>query len=474
MSSSSDYLLDSVISEALELPSSLRQEYVRKALQAQPSLISVAMDLLNGMENMPNSFLDKLPVVPDAGSLFEGFQESTDTALKPGDKFKSFEILKLLDEGGMGKVYLAEQKTERIKRKVAIKVVHGDLATTEVLKRFKHEQKILSELQHANIATLFDADVTEQGTPYLVMEYIEGKHIDVHCDAKSLSIKERLKLFKTVCDAVQYAQDNLIVHRDLKPSNILITKKGRDVKLLDFGIAKLKDTAQEILKSEHKGPTVNGAATKGAATNSFTPNGSVANGFDKNDQLNGVAKHTNITNINAPYTPAYAAPEQFAGEPVNAATDVYSLGVILFKLLTGLLPQKGEEQTAEEDQESTSGKTTTNQLKPSRQLTRYKTEEDKTKKEEASRVRGNKNLTHLKRELSGDLDAIVIKALEEKGKDRYASAGELGRDIQRYLDRRPIQARPQTLRYRSAKFVRRYHRTAIAALIGFLVLIGGI
>ena len=443
MSTSPDHILDAALTEALKLPESMRKDFLRKELADHPEILDKALRLIDGLQNSPPTyFLGDPPAFEDMDQFMAGFDiAEPEPVFKAGDKIKSFEITKALGEGGMGEIYRGKQIFGRIKRDVAIKVVRSAIGTEEVRKRFRHEQQILASLQHPNIATLYDLDVTQDGMPFLAMEYIKGKHIDEHCNDNKMSVEDRLRLFKMVCDAVQYAQDNLIVHRDLKPSNILVTKDGTP-KLLDFGIAKLRDDANETYE-----PAVNGHSTNG--------------------HVNGQATQTQITQFRAPFTPAYAAPEQVYNMPVNAATDVYALGVILFELLTSLRPKRL-------DASKTTTSSTTTHKRPSRQLTRLVEESDQTKSDEVCEQRGVRKLTDLKRKLSGDLDTIILKALQEDSADRYRSAGELGRDIQRFLDRRPIQAKEHTLAYRSSKFIHRYYRTAIAAAIALVILIGGV
>ena len=232
--------------------------------------------------------------------LREALVSNLAPTLQPGQNFESYRIVRLIAEGGMGEVYLAED--EELKRKVAIKLIKGH-ATKEILRRFQTERQILANLQHPNIAQLYEAGATFDGLPFFVMEYVEGKPIDEFIRDKELSLEQRLKLFRAVCSAVSYAHQNLVIHRDIKPGNVFVTKAG-EVKLLDFGIAKL---LQE-------------------------------------EDAEGEATATMFRAL----TPRYASPEQVKGNPITTASDVYSLGVLFYELLTGQRPYELKHRTAEE------------------------------------------------------------------------------------------------------------------------------
>jgi len=221
-------------------------------------------------------------------------------ANRVGRRIGAYSIVEEIGHGGMGEVYRATRADGQFEKQVAIKVVRGGFDTKSVLERFRHERQILASLDHSNIARLLDGGTTEEGIPYLVMELIEGIPIDVYCDANNLNVNERLKLFLQVCAAVQYAHQRLVIHRDIKPGNILVTKEGVP-KLLDFGIAKILDPAA-----------------------------------------------SSETTLAAPMTPEYASPEQIRGEPITTASDVYSLGVVLYQLLTSRSPYPRKTQAAHE------------------------------------------------------------------------------------------------------------------------------
>ena len=301
----------------------------------------------------------------------------------------------------MGTVYRAERDDDQFRQQVAIKVVRGGLPDEFSIQRFKAERQILANLDHANIARLLDGGATEDGRPYVVMEYVQGKPIDAYAEARQLPVRERLQLFRTVCAAVAYAHQRLVIHRDIKPANILVTESG-EPKLLDFGIAKILDPEQE------GDPTVT------------------------------------LVRL---MTPEYASPEQVRGEPVTTATDVYSLGVVLYGLLTGQRPYRATSRTPHEIAEAVLN----------------------TEPEKPSAVADPK----LRRRFEGDLDNIVLKALRKEPERRYASVEQLSEDIRRHLEGLPVSARPDTLRYRSGKFVRRHKAPVIAAGVAMLALLGG-
>jgi len=315
-------------------------------------------------------------------------------------------VLRTLGEGGMGEVYLAERADAEFEQKVAIKVVHGGAVGRAVQSRLKVERQILAQLDHPNIAHLLDGGTLPDETSYIVMEYVDGVPIDGYCDAHRLDVAARLKLFQTVCAAVHYAHQNLIVHRDLKPSNILVTSQGVP-KLLDFGIAKLLDDRQA-----------------------------------RHHTL--AATHADIRIM----TPEHASPEQVRGQSVTTASDVYVLGVLLYKLLAGIGPFVISSMRLTDIERAICEK---DPPLPS----------DAVSGDESASARGiaearNSTPGRLRRTLEGDLDNIVCMAMRKEPERRYGSAQQLAGDIQRYLDGKPVLARSDTLSYRSAKFIRRH------------------
>ncbi|MEL7361459.1 MAG: serine/threonine-protein kinase, partial [Bacteroidota bacterium] len=331
-----------------------------------------------------------------------------------------YRLVRELGRGGMGTVWLAERAVDdanaQFEQQVALKLLPGP-PSSEQIRRFLAERQVLARLQHRHIARLLDGGVTERGRPYFALEVVDGQPITTYCDQHDLDIEARLQLFLQVCDAVQYAHQNLVVHRDLKPSNILVTTNAEgqpSAKLLDFGIAKLLDGPRPSL----------GAVTQTGQRM---------------------------------MTPAYAAPEQVRGEAVTTATDVYALGVVLYELLAGqrpyevtnLIPSQVERLICE-----------TMPARPSTVVLDADTETPRA----ASR-RGR---------LTGDLDVIVMKALRKEPEARYDSAAQLRDDLARHLAALPISARPSTVGYRVRSFVRRHRLGVGAAALVVLALVLGL
>ena len=343
-----------------------------------------------------------------------------------GQTIGAYTLVSLLGQGGMSSVWLAARSDGRFERQAAVKFLSIALAGGGCAERFKREGSILGRLAHPHIAELLDAGVSQEGQPYLVLEHVEGEHIDQYCGQHRLDVEARVRLFLDVLAAVAHAHANLIVHRDLKPSNVLVRNDGQ-VKLLDFGIAKLL---------EEEGQP--GAATM------------------LTQQAGGAL------------TPAYAAPEQVTGAPVTTATDVYALGVLLYLLLTGQHPAgPGPHSTA--DLVNAIVDTEPPRLSDVVAPTTANAEDAITNA--ASRATTPDKLQRL---LSGDLDTIAAKALKKNPQERYSSVSAFADDLRRYLRHEPISARPDTLRYRTAKFVRR-NRTAVAlATLALLATIAGL
>ncbi len=315
-----------------------------------------------------------------------------------GARFGPWRVIREIGRGGMGTVYLATRDDEQFQQQAAIKLVKYGLDTAELLDRFRRERQILANLDHPYIARLIDGGSTPQGRPFFVMEYVEGQTIDAWLRDRSPSVEERCSLFLKVCEAVAYAHRNLVVHRDLKPGNILITADGSP-KLLDFGVAKL-----------------------------------LAPDTDPNLTATALADR--------PLTPEYASPEQVLGKPVTTATDVYSLGAVLYELLTGSKAHRISSSSAVEVERAVCLAPMT---RPSHAL--------------AQTLPG---AARLRRQLAGDLDTIVLMAMRKEPERRYSSVDEFAADIRRYLEGLPVAARKDSLRYRAGKFTRR-HRLALGA-----------
>ena len=321
------------------------------------------------------------------------------------ERLGKYRLVRKIGAGGMSRVFLAEREGDEFHQKVAVKLLRAvGLGLDEGGARFRAERQILASLEHPSIARVFDGGTTEAGLPYLVMEYVDGRPITTVCRERGLALGQRLELFERVCDAVAFAHSHLVVHRDLKPSNILVTEDLR-VKLLDFGIAKLLDPTSIQLQD-------------------------------------APLTRTGLFLL----TPEYAAPEQLRGEAVTTATDVYALGVLLYELLTTRRPRLHEPGPAD------TGSFAHAAGEPSKPSTVVAT----------GRTADGGETTIRSRDLAGDLDTIVLKALREEPEDRYRSVDDLEDDLRRYRQGRPIEARPATLRYRVRKFVAR-NRLGVAA-----------
>ncbi len=349
-----------------------------------------------------------------------------------GQEVGIYKIVGELGFGGMGAVYLAERSDGKFSQRVAVKMLKREFNVEKIRRNFKREKEILAKLNHPNIATLLDAGTTADGVPYLVMEYIEGVPIDNFCENNNLSLNLRLKLFNKVCDAVQFAHRNLIIHRDLKPSNILVTEKG-EPKLLDFGIS-------QLLGAE-----------------------------DLTDK-------TAITIFGA-MTPEYASPEQIKGETVTTATDIYSLGVVLYKILTNSHPFDLKGKTTGEVLKTISEN---EPIMPSkseplavagglRRRSELVAENSDNKHQPPATVGGSD-----RSKLKGDIDTIILKSLRKEPERRYDTVEQFAADIWRFIDGLPVLARRATVSYRASKFFRRNKLAAIAGTIVFLSLITGI
>jgi serine/threonine protein kinase/TolB-like protein/Flp pilus assembly protein TadD len=345
-----------------------------------------------------------------------------------GRRVGAYKLIREIGRGGMGTVYLASRADELFNKLVAVKLINRGMDTESILRRFENERRILAALEHPSIARLLDGGTTEDGLPYFVMEYFEGQPLYQYCDTHQLSVDERLRLFEKICSAVQYAHRQLIVHRDLKPKNILVTADGTP-KLLDFGIAK-------FLRPELASHTIDPTAPAVRLM-----------------------------------TPEYASPEQVRGEPITAASDIYSLGVLLYGLLTGHRPYVLKSRFPHElsrvicEEEPTA---------PSAIVSRVEPADDPEAADSTpitpqwvSKAR-HASPEQLRRRLRGDLDNIVLKAMNKAPPARYASAEELSEDIRRHLEGRPIIARQPATSYRVAKWVQRQRTAVIAAALALL------
>jgi serine/threonine protein kinase/tetratricopeptide (TPR) repeat protein len=378
-------ILSPYLDEALDIAADRRPAWLA-SLEVRDA--ALATDL--------RAMLAEHDVVHQAGFMDGAVLDSrvTHTPSLAGQVLGAYQLVSLIGQGGSGSVWLAERCDGRFEGRAAVKLLNVSLITRTGEERFKREGTFLARLRHPRIAHLIDAGVSKTGQPYIVLEHVDGQSIDDYCTQRSLGIEARLRLFLNVLEAVAHAHANLIVHRDIKPANVLVSVKG-DVKLLDFGIAKLVE------------PGTYGDAVDSAESSAVS------------------------REVKRAMTPHFAAPEQLAGGPVTTATDVYALGVLLYILLSGHHPAG----------ESASSPAT---------LLRAIVETEPARVSDAIEPRGRR------RTLRGDLDAIVAKALKKNPFERYATVTALADDIGRYLRHEPISVRPHTLRYRTAKFVRRH------------------
>ena len=402
--------VDRIFAEALDRPPTERPAFLDAVCAGDPALRQ-GVERLLAADARSSGILERPP-----GERLRLALEDREE----GGSLGPYRLLRRIGGGGMGAVYLARREDDQYRRDVAIKVLRSGLESSEALHRFLAERQILARLEHPNIARLYDGGRTEDGRPYLVMELVDGLPVDEYCDRHRLTVDRRLDLIQKICAAVQYAHQNLLVHRDLKPGNILVTPKG-EPKLLDFGIAKR-------LAPEHDSTL--------------------------QETRTGVRL----------LTPSYASPEQVRGDAITTASDVYSLGVILYELLAGRRPYQ---LPADRPYEIERAICEQEPERPSLALFRP----ERPSADEIAGSRRTRPVT-LDRRLRGDLDNIVLMALRKEPQRRYGSVAQLSRDLERHLQDLPVAARPDTLRYRTQKLLRR-HRTAAAAAAAVVVLVAG-
>lgn len=404
-----------LFSEAMELPADKRAAFLANACGGDEELRAEAQSLLDS-HRTTGSFLKtvntklKAAALSIPGASADAERDDESARKRIGKRIGAYRLVDLIGSGGMGDVYKAVRDDAEYRAEVAIKLVRTDVHGSLVAERFKTERQILASLEHRNIARLFDGGTTDDGLPYVVMELVTGRPIDRYCDEHRLSIRDRIALFLQVCAAVSYAHQRLIVHRDLKPTNILVTADG-SVKLLDFGIAKILDRSP-------------------------------------------IGADNDLTEASVRLmTPAFSSPEQFRGDPITTATDIYTLGLILYELLSGYraFQAMGRSQTS-----IAAAILETDPEKPSARV--------RTVDADTEAVSGLRSETpqKLRRRLSGDLDAIVMKAIRKEPNERYESAELFAEDLRRHLRSEPVAAHKGSARYFFRKFVGR-HKVAVTA-----------
>jgi serine/threonine-protein kinase len=394
--------VSTLLDEALDLDAEARAAWIEQIDATRPELAPLLRRLLAAHASSETA--DVLRRLPQLNAPAVGGLQAAG-GLAVGALVGPYRLTREIGSGGMAEVWLAERADGAFKREVALKLPRITRLRRDLAARFGQERDILARLEHPHIARFYDAGVTVDGLPYLVMEYIAGRPLTAWCDEHRLTTPERLRLFAQVLEAVQFAHANLVIHRDLKPPNILVTGDGQ-VRLLDFGIAKLLTDGES-------------------------------------------ARETRLTQFaGRALTPDYASPEQIKGEPLTIASDVYSLGVVLYELLTGELPYHLKLQSVAQLEEAIVG---AEPSRPSRVVT-----------PRAALARGV-SVKRLSHGLRGDLDTIVLKALAKQPAARYATVAEFAEDLQRHLGGQPVQARPASWGYRTRKFIARNRLTVGAA-----------
>ena len=394
-----------VFDQAIEADPATRGEILRHQCGNDEELLKQVEALL-ASDEAANSLLDGSGMAAAAAGL-----AARGTNPLIGRTIGPYRVIREIGRGGMGCVYLAQRADDRFRRRVALKALDPALVDRHTLHRFENERQTLASLDHPNIIKLIDGGTTEDGLPWLVMDYVEGQTLDKYCESHKLDIPERLKLFRTVCAAVHYAHQNLVIHRDLKPSNVMVTAEGVP-KLLDFGIAKM-------LRPEFLPHTVG---------------------------------HT-LTN-SQPMTPQFASPEQIRSLPVTTASDIYSLGVLLYYLITGRHPY-----------------TAGSLLELGRAICETEPEKPSTAAQ-AARLEVQASPVPRKESGGRDLDMIVLMAMRKEPQRRYASAEHLSEDLRRLLEGHPVMARKDTWTYRAGKLVSRHKpgtALAVAAVVALIV-----
>ena len=417
--------VEELFARASELEGEVRVAYLDEACRGDTELRDYILDLLRADPSFDVTV--EKTIADTALRVFAA--DDSDADEMRGEMIGPYRVERLLGACGMGMVYLAKRADDQFDQQVAIKLGRHRLVDPDTVLRLRNERQILADLDHPNIARLFDGGTTDDGVPYLVMEFIDGIRVDTYCDVHRLDLRQRLEIFQTICSAVHYAHQNLVIHRDIKATNILVAADGTP-KLLDFGIAKLIDSAGQV-------------------TDGLTREGAVI------------------------MTPTNAAPEQLLGAAVTTATDVYALGLLLYRLLSGypafetdgLTPTEFARAICQQDV-----------VKPSLRLQQAQRSASRSMIGEGAHALETlasdrrTNLSRLQRQLRGDLDTIILKTLRKEPGRRYRSVIALADDIGLHLKSLPIVARSESWRYRASKFVRRHYAAVTASVLGVAML----
>jgi serine/threonine protein kinase len=395
---------------ARDLPPSERAVFLTAA--CDDTALRREVESLLDADAQSESFLDRPLTGAERGRLID--EALDDLELTPPEQIGRYRVDGAIGHGGMGTVYRAHRDDGLLERTVALKVIRRGLDTEDILRRFRTEWQLLAELEHPNIARLYDVGVTADDRPFFAMEYVDGQPITEHAAEAGLNVDARLRLFRVVCDAVHFAHSRLVLHRDLKPTNILVDAEGQ-VKLLDFGLARVLSPQGQLPESDLTTPS------------------------------------------RRMYTPQYASPEQIRGETLTTASDVFALGVVLYELLAGTRPFEQEADTPSELERLVC---TTPAPPPSRATASHAHSDDSATDAPVTAP-----------ELRGELDNIVLKALALDPENRYASTEQLSADVTRYLNRQPIVARPLTLRYRLRLWTRRIRPHLGPAALGIIAVL---